>query len=61
MKQEKKTKYAPPVVAIMLLELEQSLAAESATVQPVNPTDTSNQPEVTDWKAGGTTDQTFTY
>lgn len=57
MKQEKKAKYTPPAVAIMLLELEQSLAAESATARPVNPNNSSNQPEVTDWKAGGTINQ----
>lgn len=59
MKQEKKKKYIAPVVSLMILELEQGFAAESAGIRPVNPTNTTNQPEITDWKAGGTVDQSF--
>ncbi|OOG19692.1 hypothetical protein BWD42_07240 [Sphingobacterium sp. CZ-UAM] len=59
MKKKNRTKYVPPYVFLMMLELEQSFAAESATTRPVSPTDSSNQPEVTEWKTGGDFKQSF--
>ncbi|MDF2514775.1 MAG: hypothetical protein K0R59_71 [Sphingobacterium sp.] len=59
MQAKKRTTYEPAVISVMTLELEQGFAAESATVAPNNPGNTSNQPEVTDWKTGSTIDQTF--
>lgn len=54
MKTKQKSTYIPPVLTAIVVELEQGIAAGSATVQP-----STDQPSVTDWGSGGTTDQSF--
>jgi len=53
MKQKNKKKYEAPVLQVTLVELEQGIAAASATVSVGNNPATPNQPAVNDWGAGG--------
>lgn len=57
MKNSKKLKYEAPMIDVMLVELEQGIAATSSPVSGGN-TATPNQPDVEDWQTGGLDTQT---
>jgi len=52
MKDDKKIKYEAPAIEVMIVELEQGIAAASVTLSGGDPT-TPNQPQVEDWQDGG--------
>jgi organic radical activating enzyme len=48
----KKIKYEAPTIEVMIVELEQGIAAASVTLSGGDPA-TPNQPQVDDWQDGG--------
>ena len=57
MKRSKKLKYEAPAIDVMLVELEQGIAAASSPVSGGEGT-TPDQPGVEDWQTGGLDTQT---
>ncbi|WP_442590758.1 hypothetical protein ACSBL2_05970 [Pedobacter sp. AW31-3R] len=51
MKNDKKVKYEAPTIKVMIVELEQGIAAASVTFSGGD-TATPNQPQVEDWQVG---------
>jgi len=52
MKAKKTKKYVAPTIELTIVELEQGIAASSATISGGDP-DTPYQPQVEDWQEGG--------
>lgn len=52
--------YKAPMLEVLLVELEQGIAAASATITPGGPGAANNyNPEIDDWQDGGSQNGTF--